>query len=159
MELNNQALATTADVIAIGRALDSRSVWEGRVLVTQVTVRVEETLKGGADETVVVTLPGGIDANRRIPVSMTYAGAPTMHAGERVFLFLARDDENPDRLTVIGFSQGKFSVNTEPGGEEIVERDLSQVRLAGGAGVVRGSRNRVPLNDFKRVISGYLAGQ
>lgn len=157
--LNNQALTSTADVIAIGRVVDSRSVWEGRILVTQVTVRIEETLKGGAGETIVVTLPGGIDANRRIPVAMTYAGAPTLQPGERTFLFLDRDDENADRLTVVGFSQGKFSIAVEPSGTEIVERDLTQVRLASGAGVVRGSRNRTSLSDFKREISGYVAGQ
>jgi len=156
--LSNRALVNTADVIAIGSVVDSRVVWLDRVLVTEVTVKVEEVLKGAPGDTIVVTLPGGIDANRRIPIAMTYPGAPSMKQGERTFLFLNRD-EDTSRLMVAGFSQGKFAINREPGGEDVVERNLSEIRLVNGAGIVRGSRERITLVDFKREISGYVAGQ
>jgi hypothetical protein len=156
--LNNRALTTTADVIAIASVIESRVVWEGRILITEVTVKVEEVLKGAPGDTIVVSLPGGIDANRRIPIAMTYPGAPSLKKGERTFLFLNRD-EDTSRLMVAGFSQGKFAINREPGGEEVVERNLSEIRLVNGAGIVRGSRERVALADFKREISGYVAGQ
>jgi hypothetical protein len=156
--LNNRALTSTADIIAIATVVESRVVWEGRVLITEVTVKVEEVLKGAPGDTIVVSLPGGIDANRRIPIAMTYAGAPALKQGERTFLFLNRD-EDTSRLMVVGFSQGKFAINREPGGEDIVERNLSEIRLVSGAGIVRGSRERITLVDFKREISGYVAGQ
>jgi hypothetical protein len=156
--LSNRAMTDQADVVVIGRATDTRSAWEGRVLVTLVTVAVTETLKGVADSTITVTLPGGIDANRRVPVAMTYPAAPSMGLGEEVFLFLARDEADVNRLTVVGFSQGKFSINPDPTGEPVVTRDLTRLRLVGGTGVTRGAKDRVTLAEFKREIRGYLEG-
>ena len=81
--LSNRDLAEQAEAIAIGTVAEVRSAREGRMLLTVATVTVRETLKGTISGTVAVALPGGIDANRRFPVAMTYAGAPTMKPGRR----------------------------------------------------------------------------
>jgi hypothetical protein len=154
--LSNQQLAQDADVIAIGRCLETRSVWEGRTLLTLATVAVAETLKGGPEATLTVALPGGIDANRKVPVAMTYAGAPTMRPGEEVFLFLNRDEVVTAGLIVAGFAQGKFSIVQDAAGNRAVSRDLTTLKLQMGPGVVAGTQTVTPLEEFRREVLEYL---
>ncbi len=156
IRLSNADLATEADLIVIGRGIESRSAWAGRVLVTYVTVSVTESLKGTAGDTITVVLPGGIDANRQFPIAMSYPGAPAIRSDEDVFLFLNRDDEL-NGYTVLGFSQGKFSIVTDPQGDKVVTRDLTNIRLQGGTGAVRGTVSHVALSEFRAEIQGYLA--
>src|SRR5215510_13414455 len=86
--LSVQDMVNQSDVIAIGNCVETKSVWVDRSLVTLATVSVSESLKGSETSTITVALPGGVDANRSIPVAMTYPGAPQMQPGENVFLFL-----------------------------------------------------------------------
>jgi hypothetical protein len=154
--LSNRALAQTADIIVIGRCTSVRSAWVGRTLVTQATIGVTESLKGDARNTLTVTLPGGIDAARKFPVSMVYAGAPQIAMGEEVFLFLGRSGTSPDGLVVLGFSQGKFSIVSDETGQRVVSRNLSSVTLASPAGTRPGTSTRTPLARFRDEIRGYL---
>src|SRR5215204_4870993 len=122
--LSLQDMVNQSDVIAIGNCVEIKSVWVDRSLVTLATVSVAENLKGDAGANLVVELPGGVDANRKIPVAMTYPGAPTMQPGENVFVFLSATGQVTGSYNVSGFSQGKFSIVTDEGGEQIVSRDL-----------------------------------
>jgi hypothetical protein len=154
VELSDQALAVGADLIVIGECAGLQSVWVDGVLVTQATVRVSEVLKGTAGDEVVVTLPGGADANRKFPIAMTYAGAPQLRVGEQTFLFLNSDETYG--ATVSGFSQGKFSI-IDDGGEQLITRDLTRLTLSTGTGVVRGgTASRKKLSEFKNEVLGYL---
>ena len=154
--LSNAQLAEDAEIIVIGQAGESRSAWEGRTLVTLVTVTVAETLKGAPEQTLTIVLPGGTDANRRFPVAMTYAGAPTMRPGEQVFLFLGHDDDIASGHTVLGFSQGKFSIVRNTSGEAVVSRDLTAISLDTGGSIAPGTRTYTSLSEFKQEILGYL---
>src|SRR5262245_40481592 len=84
LALTNRNLAENASLIVTGRCIELRTAWEGRTLVTLATVAVTDTLKGTPVVSVTVALPGGVDANRRFPVAMIYAGAPQMVVGEEV---------------------------------------------------------------------------
>jgi hypothetical protein len=154
--MSNRDLAEQAQVIIIGQATSVRPAWEGRTLVTLVTVNVAERIKGEPGDAVTVALPGGVDANRKVPVAMTFAGAPTITPGEEVFLFLGRDDDVSSGYVVLGFSQGKFSVVQEPGGRKVVSRDLTQIMLQGGTGTVPGAVSYTSLADFRNEIIGYV---
>jgi hypothetical protein len=154
--MSTRTLTQAADVIVVGRCTAVRSVWEGRTLVTLATIVVTESLKGGLRNTVTVTLPGGIDARRRFPVSMSYAGAPQIAMGEEVFLFLGRGALSADALSVLGFSQGKFSIVGDETGERVVSRNLSSITLAAPAGTRRGTATHMPLARFRDEIRGYL---
>ena len=134
LPLSNRTLAESASLIVTGRCISLRTAWEGRTLLTLATVEVTEVLKGDAVAAVTVALPGGIDANRRIPIAMTYAGAPQMMIGEDVFLFLGEGDGITSGLTVLGFSQGKFSIIDDEQGEKAVSRNLSAITLQSPAG-------------------------
>jgi hypothetical protein len=154
--LSLQEMVNQSDVIAIGSCSNTQSAWVDGSLVTMATVTVSETLKGSGAETLTVVLPGGIDANRKIPVSMSYPGAPQLRPGESAFLFLTAAPEFGNNYTVAGFSQGKFSIVNDENGEPMVSRDLSEMSLRGDNGVRRGQSDVTPLSSFKERVKGYL---
>jgi hypothetical protein len=156
IDLSIEEMVNQSDLIAIGNCLESRSTWVDRNLVTLATISVAETLKGNAVSQVTVTLPGGADASRRIPVAMTYPGAPRIAPGEDVVLFLTHDDEVTGTYTIAGFSQGKFSIVKDEEGRDMISRDLSQVRLQGRSGVRRGTATLAPLDTLKSQIRRQL---
>jgi len=154
IELSDQALATGSDLILIGECTNLKSEWVDRVLVTRATLQVSEWIKGDGPAEIVVTLPGGIDINRTVPVGMNYPGAPELRVGEDAFLFLARDDVFGSVIT--GFSQGKFSI-IDDAGEKLVSRDLTTLTLSTGTGVVRGgTASKKKLTEFKAEIRGFV---
>lgn len=157
--LTNQDLATQSDLIVIGQAVATRTEWvhDGRSLYTLVTISVEETLKGEHGTTATVAIPGGIDSQRRIPVAVTFPGAPRIAPDEEVFLFLTRaDDEVAGSYGVTGFAQGKFSIVTGDQGTPMVTRSLGGLRTVAADRMVRGGDTLVSLAAFKSEISGYL---
>lgn len=153
--LSNQALAEHADVVVIGKCVEVRTAWIDRMLVTLVTIQVSENLRGSGTS-VTVVLPGGIDANRPVPVMVTSPGAPQITLAEEVFLFLEDETSTLDGYTVLGFSQGKFSIVTDSQGRRLVERDLRQISLQSGTGVARGTRTSTSLQEFKGEIEQHL---
>lgn len=155
--LSNQAMTDAALVVATGRVSAVRSAWEGRTLVTLATVELGDVLKGDVTGSITVVLPGGIDANRRFPVAMTYAGAPQMMVDEEVFLFLDREEGITSGLIVVGFSQGKFSIVQDAAGQRSVSRNLTGLTLRGPAQNRTAVITREPLDDFKDEIRSYLA--
>src|SRR5262249_20458404 len=102
-----------SSLILIGTCLETKGEWVGRRLVTMATVLVEEPMKGdaAAGTQVKVALPGGIAPKGKFPLAMNYPGAPRMFQSEKDILFLTPESEIPDSYAVMGFNQGKFSVN------------------------------------------------
>ncbi|HEY8460986.1 MAG TPA: hypothetical protein VIM99_11430 [Blastocatellia bacterium] len=145
-----------SSLIVIGQCLETRSEWNNRRLNTLATVSVTETLKGDAPATLTVVLPGGIDANRRIPVAMRYAGAPTMAPEEGVVLFLTEDGEVANGYSVVGFSAGKFSVVQDADGEKAVASAPMRVRAPRVTGLTSGNPQVVRLSEFKEMVRSYL---
>jgi hypothetical protein len=156
IDLSVEAMVSQSDLIAIGSCLDARSVWVDRNLVTLATISVKEILKGENTSTVTVALPGGVDANRKFPIAMTYPGAPRITPSEEVFLFLTRDDQVTDGYTITGFSQGKFSITKDEDGQEVVSRDLTHTALKGKAGIRRGAVSRTSLSGLKDQVMRQL---
>jgi hypothetical protein len=152
-------MVNQSDVIAIGTVHETKSVWVDRSLVTLATVSVSETLKGTESTSLTVVLPGGVDANRKFPVAMSYPGAPRLVPDEDVFLFLNADVDYGSGYNVAGFSQGKFSIVNDQDGEPMVSRDLTKMTLQDGKGVSRGRSNATPLATFKTQVKGYLKKQ
>lgn len=159
LALSLEDMVNQSDVIAIGSCVDTRSVWVDRTLVTLATVSVSESLKGNATSTITVELPGGIDANRAVPIAVTYPGAPNITPGENVFLFLTATGEVAGSYTVAGFSQGKFSIVTDEDGEQMVSRSLTKTALKSNNGVRRGGSDLIPLSNLKERVNGYLKNQ
>ena len=148
-----------SDLIAIGSCVDTKSVWVNRTLVTLATISVAETLKGAEPGMITVGLPGGVDANRKFPIAMTYPGAPRIVPGEDVFLFLTADVETAGSYTVTGFSQGKLSIVKDEEGKQMVTRDLTRTILKDNNGVRRGSADTTPLSSLKARVKAHLRQQ
>jgi hypothetical protein len=148
-----------SDLIAIGSCVDTKSVWVDRTLVTLSTISVAETLKGAELGAITVALPGGIDANRKFPIAVTYPGAPRLAPGEDMFLFLTASAETTGSYTVTGFSQGKFSIVKNEQGERFVTQDLSGTMLKDNNGLRRGSTGMRPLSSLKAQVKARLRQQ
>ena len=148
-----------SDLIAIGSCVDTKSEWVDRTLVTLSTISVAETLKGAELGAITVALPGGIDANRKFPIAVTYPGAPRITPGEDVVLFLTASAENSGSYTVTGFSQGKFSIVKDEQGERFVTQDLSRTMLKNNNGIHRGSTGMTPLSSLKAQVKARLRRQ
>ena len=159
VDLSIDEMASQSDLIAIGNCVEARSVWVDRSLVTLAEISVQEVLKGDSSPLVTVVLPGGVDANRKFPIAMTYPGAPRIAPSEKVFLFLNRDDVVADGYTIAGFSQGKFSVLESENGQEFVSRDLTHTALKGRDGVQRGRVNQTSLSSLKAQVLRQLRKQ
>lgn len=155
--VSERAMAREAEAIIVGSVVDTRSSWLGKTLVTVAKVKVDETLKGARTPLVEVVLPGGIDATRRVPVAMTYPGAPRLVPDEHVLLFLDRSDIGKDALIVSGYAQGKYMVARDPSGQTIVTRNASEARNVGAPGLREGGTERRTLDEFRRQLKGYLA--
>jgi hypothetical protein len=148
-----------SDLIAIGTCVGTKSVWVGRSLMTLATVSVGETIKGTEQNQIAVALPGGIDANRDVPIAMNYAGAPRITPGEDVLLFLRAGGPVSGTYSIAGLSQGKFSIVKDEDGRQMVTRDLTKMMLRSNNGIHRGLNNMTSLSSLKAEIKSHLRQQ
>ncbi|MES1241894.1 MAG: hypothetical protein ABUT39_09775 [Acidobacteriota bacterium] len=146
-------------IILTGHCTNLEPTWVGRTLVTKATIAVDEVLQGSAVREVTVVLPGGVDVHRRIPVAVTYPGAPEILVREQVLLFLTPDNMVRDGFSIVGYSQGKFTLvkTTESG--LVGTRNLSDLRLQNGSTVVRGGATSISLEQLRARIRDLEAGK
>lgn len=156
--LTDDDLIDQSDTILTGRSVDVTSEWHGRMLMTAVAIEVGDVLKGGqaAGGRITVLVPGGIDRDRAVPISMVFPGAPSIAPGEDLLLFLSSGGQ-PGTYFVTGLSQGKFSLAENAAGETMVYRDLGGVELVGESGVRRGGRAAGTLARVKERLAQRLA--
>lgn len=117
LALDLDDLVGQSDEIVVAEVLGQAASWSGRRIVTDVRLRVEETLHGRSSvaSTIVVRRLGGNVGD----VGMRVEGEPSFSVGERVLLFLRRTSAG---LRVVGMSQGAMRllpgdpVMVEPGG-------------------------------------------
>jgi len=140
-------------IIVTGHCTHLQSQWVGRTLVTLATIQVSEVLKGSAGSQVTVTLPGGVDSNRRFPVAMTYPAAPVILQQENVLLFLTPEDLVANSYSIVGFSQGKYSLAETPQGKKVATQDLGDLSLQARGGTFhQGSAKTIQLDDLRQRI-------
>jgi hypothetical protein len=156
-KLSVRQMTIGADLIVQGRCLKTQSQWFDRSLFTLASIAVTDNIKGN-NTTVKLVLPGGIDTDRQFPVAMIYPDAPQMYPTQEAILFLQsyKGKEIPDGYTVMGFSQGMFSIAKDPTGAEMVTPGLANAGIQKGVGVARGPRQALQLSKFKEMVRGYL---
>lgn len=159
IDKSHGTMAQEASLIVTGQCSQLASAWLGRELVTVATIQVDEQLKGQSRAEIQVIIPGGIDANRAIPIAVTVPGAPQILPGEQVLLFLADEDRVSNGYSIVGFSQGKFSVVAGPNGTKSATQDLSQLHLSGAKNTRsrQGKANSFPLEQIRQEIQNALA--
>ena len=158
-EMTDQQMTLESDAIIVGNVTQSKSQWIGKQLVTVVDMRVSETLKGDSKTTIQVVLPGGVDLKRKIPVSMTYPGAPSLRQGESVVLFLKKTELRPGAMVISGFSQGKYNIVTDASGDTIVSRSAAAPSASKSRSLTAAPRTEKQrtLREFRAEIRDYLA--
>jgi hypothetical protein len=153
VERTESDMIQEASIIVAGRCTNLQSQWAGRTLVTLATIQVSEALKGSVGSTVTVVLPGGVDSNRRIPVAMSYPAAPAIYHQEQVLLFLTPEDLVSGGYSIVGFSQGKFTLIDSPDGKKMATQDLGALNLQAGNGSVRrGAQKTIQLDELRERI-------
>ncbi|MEP7304030.1 MAG: hypothetical protein ABJA98_00800 [Acidobacteriota bacterium] len=117
-------LIDNAREIFIGETVSRYSHWvdtpDGRAIVTLVTFRVDESLKGGLQTQTSLEFLGGTVGETTLRVS----GAPEFSVGDRDILFVGnRNAISP----VMGLGYGRFRVLRDP------RRAIDEVRFSDGA--------------------------
>ncbi len=115
-------MAVEAETIAIGRCVEASSQWIDGNLMTLIRIEVEESLKGMRSEELTVVVPGGIDATRPVPISVTFPGAPVILPDEDVLLFLDHFPAVKTGHQILGFSQGRYSLIEDTSGGRLVTK-------------------------------------
>lgn len=153
-------LTHRADRVVVGQVLETQTAWsdDHRHVFRRVSVRVDQTLKGGASEGLVLLLRGGtLDG-----ISETVVGVPSFEAGERVLLFVRQQGEV---CRLVGLGQGAFAIDTD--GTAAQKLDGLSLASAGTDGALglsihgEGGVGRRPLSALRALIeeAGQVTGQ
>jgi hypothetical protein len=129
--LELEDLVREADEIVVAEVTASRSRWDGRRIVTDVTLSVAECPKGATPpgSTVVLTHLGGQVGD----VGMRVEGMPRMVVHGRVLVF-ARRAPRGGRLWPVGLSQGVLRVDRRAGRDEVHPGGHGMALVRRGAG-------------------------
>src|SRR5664279_1808123 len=114
-------LVTDAELIFQGTVTASHSQWIGqgteRHIVTHVTFRIEDALKGAPGKSYTIQMLGGTLDGETIEVS----DSPKFKVGDRDILFVEHNGNQ--FVPLVGIMHGRFHVQTDSGGREIVTKD------------------------------------
>src|SRR6266404_7151577 len=114
-------LVAQAEVIFQGVATDVTSQWVGegaqRHIVTYVTFKVEETLKGNPGQSYAIRMLGGTVDGETMGVS----DAPKFKIGDKDILFV--QNNGSQFIPLVGIMHGRFHVKRDQAGQEIVSNN------------------------------------
>jgi hypothetical protein len=142
-----QEMIAEADAVVQGRVVELESFWteSGRIIKTEATVEVEETLLGRAPRTVTVTTFGGQVGEMMVEAH----GFPVFEKNEHVLLFLKAEPAD-DTIRVLGYKQGQFRVVTRRDGVTLAVPMLDDTdRYLTPNGKMLPEPQSVELGDFK----------
>jgi hypothetical protein len=137
--LNLDTLVKKSNRIVIGKVRRSRTYWSsnGKLILTNYTIDVQETMKGQAASTIELTTIGGQIGDLTLHV----AGMPVFATDENAVVFV---ESTGTYSTVVGLAQGKFAISN---GE--VSNDVTGLEFPSGDQV---RATKMPLATFKRQI-------
>lgn len=154
-------LVAKAELIARTEVVGVRSEWRNSpsgqaVIVTVVTVAVEEAFKGSPAQRFEFTQLGGQVGDR----SLTIPGLPTWRTGDRDILFIAGNGRAVCPL--VGIAHGRYWVVAEGGREYIARQDGAAVTVSGdlaiqGGAAVRGASTPLTVAEFGAAIRAEFA--
>ena len=153
-------LVSQAEVIFEGTVTGSRSEWTGeganRHIVTYVTFKVEDTIKGTAGAEYTIRMFGGTVGDQTIEVT----DAPKFKTGDRDILFV--EHNGSQFIPLVGIMHGRFHVQTDASGKnEKITKDsgaaLANVAKLGQDEVAAANGTAISKADFKAAIRQKLA--
>lgn len=126
---------------SVVNAQTSRSS-DGKLILTNYTIQVEESLKGSNKKTVILTTIGGRIGNTVLHVS----GMPVFQTGEKAVLFL---EQAGAYTTVVGLNQGKFTVSNGQ-----IANSVAGLSFSDG---LPGNPVSMSVDEFKRQVQVRLS--
>jgi len=157
IHLDTRGLTRESSDIVIGRVGEQHAHWNTAhtMIVTDVTILVDQSLKGGSATSLTLSQVGGEVDGMRYNVE----GSPRFSPGEEVLVFAWRDAMG--RPQVDGLGQGKFEILRDRAtGARLVRRSLPGLGVADARSLratPTGGATRVPLDDLVREIRAAMA--
>lgn len=151
-------LVSQAEVIFQGRVTDVRSQWVGegaqRHIVSYVTFKVEDGVKGNPGEAYTIRMFGGtVDGE-----SMGVSGAPTFKPGDDDILFV--ENNGSQVIPLVGIMHGRFRVKRDHSGRDVVTTNegepVKNVARLGREAAADSPRESLTPADFKAAIKSKL---
>jgi hypothetical protein len=152
-------LISQAERVIVAEVTDVRSRRAGGDIVTEVTFRVDRTLKGEHRAVAVLEFPGGFVGDEAVEVT----GMPRFRLGDRDILFIR--DSVRTISPLVGFMHGRFRITFDPAtGDQFVSQynfqPFTTQQLGGAAAAVRQAPQRaIPLGEFETQITSALRAQ
>jgi hypothetical protein len=152
--LSLDEMVAKSTLIVRGKVSDASTSASGPVIYTHYTIQVSERLKGQTGATVDIAVPGGTVNGLR----QTFAGAPTLNAGDDFvfFLYTGRDG----RTSILGLTQGLFALRADGSGDPMSTRSAtSELMLDRKSGrPVKDEAVSMRLSELRGRIAAGLKG-
>jgi hypothetical protein len=153
-------LVDRAEIILQGTVSDVKPQWTGegaqRHIVTYVTFKVEDALKGTPGDTYTIRMFGGeIDGD-----GMAIADAPQFKVGDKDLVFI--ENNGSQLIPLVGMMFGRFHVRKNQVGQEMVTLDDAERLKAGAAdggestSAAPAAGNGLGLAEFKSAVKKHL---
>jgi hypothetical protein len=159
---NFDQLVSRAQIIFEGEVTGLQSQWIGEGaqhrIVTFVTFKVDDTLKGDPGASYSIRMLGGTVDGR----TMAVTDAPKFTVGDHDLLFVANNGSQ--FIPLVGIQHGRFRVQKDQTGRDILltaeGRPLTDVsQLGGSEDAIAQTKPALSLNDFKSAIRSHLNAQ
>jgi hypothetical protein len=151
-------LVDQAEVIFEGNVTDVRSQWVGegaqRHIVSYVSFKVEDAVKGSPGQTYTVRMLGGtVDGE-----SMVISDAPRFQVGDRDIIFV--QNNGSQFIPLVGIMHGRFHVKRDQNGRDIVTTNsgepLRDVAKLGREEQADSAREALTPQAFKAAVQTQL---
>ena len=147
-------LVSRAEMIFQGRVTDVRSEWTGegaqRHIMSYVTLRVEDPIKGKPGSTVTLRMLGGTVGGETMEVT----DAPKFKVGDRDILFV--ENNGTQFVPLVGIMHGRFRVKKDAAGQDAVFTNegspLSDVTKLGKNEEATSAGRAMSQQEFRQAI-------
>ena len=151
-------LVAQAEVIFQGDVTDVKSQWVGegaqRHIVSYVTFKVEDALKGTPGQSYTIRMLGGTVDGETMGVS----DAPKFKVGDKDILFVQNNGNQ--FVPLVGIMHGRFHVKRNQAGQEVVSNDedepVKNVARLGRSEAADGPEANLTAADFKAAVKSKL---
>src|SRR5436309_387490 len=154
-------LVSRAEMIFQGRVTDVRSEWTGegaqRHIMSYVTLKVEDAIKGNPGSTVTLRMLGGTVGGE----TMEVADAPKFKVGDRDILFV--ENNGTQFVPLVGIMHGRFRVEKDTTGQDAVFTNegspLSDLTQLGKNEAAASAGRAMSKQEFRQAIQARAAAQ
>lgn len=155
-------LVNRAQVIFEGEVTGLHSQWIGEGsqhrIVTFVTFKVDDSLKGDAGTTYSMRMLGGTVDGR----TMVVTDAPTFKVGDHDLLFV--ENNGSQFIPLVGIQHGRFSVQKDSNGHQTLTTGGGQVladvnQLGGDEASIARNKPALSLDGFKSLVRSQVRAQ